>query len=119
MYDSNGDKDEGKEEIKKHLVQHFKNLCADTDETDPISQDELLSFIPSKIMDDDNEELVRPISEQEISDAIWSLQLDKAPSPDGFIIIFYRVVWEIIKANLRRMLNCVGLLFLTVHYNIF
>ena len=63
LYDSNGDKVEGKEAIKKHIVQHFRNLYTDKDETDPISQDELLSVIPSKITDDENEELVRPISE--------------------------------------------------------
>ena len=56
-------------------------------------------------MDDENEQLVRPISEQEISDAIWSLQLDKAPGPNGFTIKFYRATWEIIKVDLRRMLS--------------
>ena len=89
MYDSNGNKIEGKEAIKRHIVQHFRNLYTNSDETDPISQAELLSVIPSKIYDDENEELVKPNSEHEISDAIWTLQLDRALGPVGFTINFY------------------------------
>ena len=73
LYDSNGNKIEGNEAIKRHIVQHFRNLYTDRDEMDPISQAELLSVIPSKISDDENEELMKPISEHEISDAIWTL----------------------------------------------
>ena len=68
---------------------------------DPTSQAELLLVIPSKISDDENEELMKPVLEYEISDAIWTLQL----GPDGFTINFYRDAWYIIKVDLRRMLN--------------
>ena len=61
--------------------------------------------IPSKISDDENKEFVRPISEQEISDAIWSLQLNRASGPAEFKINFYHAAWDIIKVDLRRMLN--------------
>ena len=61
--------------------------------------------IPSKISIDENEELVNPISEYEISDVIWTLQLDRVSDPDGFTINFYSVVWDIIKVDLRRILN--------------
>ena len=48
---------------------------------------------------------MKPISKHEISDAIWTLQLDRASSPNGFTIKFYRATWDIIKVDLRRMLN--------------
>ena len=70
MNDSNGKKVEGNEAITRHIVQHFKNLYTDTDETYPISQDDLLSVIPPIISDSKNEELVKPISKHEISEAI-------------------------------------------------
>ena len=105
LYDINGNKVEGNEAIKKHIVQHLRNIYTDRDDMDPICQDELLSVISSKISDDENEELVKPILEQEISDAMWTLQLDRASGPDGFTIKFYRAVWDIIKVDLRRMLN--------------
>ena len=73
MYDSNGNKIDGNEVVKRHIVQHFRNLYIDRDETDPTSQAELLLVIPSKISEDENEELMKPILEHEISDTIWSL----------------------------------------------
>ena len=43
--------------------------------------------------------------EFEIKDAIWSLQDDNTPEPDGFTINFYRAAWDIIKEHLKIMLN--------------
>ena len=88
MNDINGQKIEGNEAIKRHIVQHFRNLYTDRDKMDPISQVELMSVIPSRIFDDENEKLVKTISKHEISDAIWTLQLDREPGPDGFTIKF-------------------------------
>ena len=105
LYDSNGNKIEGNEGIKRHIVQHFINIYTDRDETAPNSQAELLSVIPSKIYDDENEEFVKPISEHEISDAVWTLYLDRVSGPDGFTINFYQATWDIIKEDLRRMLK--------------
>ena len=65
----------------------------------------MLSGIHSIISNQDNEELRKPISEQEIIEAIWALQPDKSPSPDGFTINFYWAASNIIKDDLRKMLN--------------
>ena len=73
LYGSNGNKIEENEAIKRHIVSHLRNLYTYKDETDPISQVELLSIIPSNFSVDENKELMNPISEYEISDAIWTL----------------------------------------------
>ena len=73
MYDSNGNKIDGNEAVKRHIVQHFRNIYTDKDESDPITQDEILLVIPSNISDVENGNLMKPISEHEISDAIWTL----------------------------------------------
>lgn len=38
-------------------------------------------------------------SQEEIKKAIWVLNLDKSPGPDGFSILFYRVLWDTIKGE--------------------
>ena len=43
--------------------------------------------------------------EFEIKDVIWSLQADKALGPNGFTIDLYRASWDIIKEDLKKMLN--------------
>jgi hypothetical protein len=39
------------------------------------------------------------LSEEEIWSTIKSLHPDKAPGPDGFMGIFYRAAWQIIKVD--------------------
>jgi hypothetical protein len=48
---------------------------------------------------------LREINEEEISQAIWSLGQDKALGPNGFSIHFFKVFWDIIKYDLRQILN--------------
>ncbi|WVZ63094.1 LOW QUALITY PROTEIN: hypothetical protein U9M48_012759 [Paspalum notatum var. saurae] len=42
-------------------------------------------------------------SEKEVKDAIFSMEHNKAPGPDGFPAEFYQVFWKIIKADLMAM----------------
>ena len=60
----------------------------------------MLLAISHEITRDENEKLLRPISEQEINEAIWTMHLDKAPGPNEFTINFYRAAWDIIKEDL-------------------
>jgi hypothetical protein len=48
---------------------------------------------------------MKPFTEEEICNVIWSMEPDKAPGPDGFSIHFYRACWEIIKIDLLRMIK--------------
>ena len=43
------------------------------------------------------------MTEEEVKEAVWNLQPDKAPGPDGFPIAFYRTFWQIIKKDLLKM----------------
>jgi hypothetical protein len=65
----------------------------------------LLENIPNLVSDAENNQLTQDITEEEILKAIWSLEPDKAPGPDGFPIRFYRSFWDVIKWDLKKMLN--------------
>ena len=43
--------------------------------------------------------------EFKIKDSIWTLEADKVPSPYGFTINFDRATWDMIKEDLKIMLN--------------
>lgn len=48
------------------------------------------------------EDLDTPFTVQELLDTIKSLPSEKAPGPDGFIRVFYKKCWEIIKNDLHE-----------------
>ena len=60
----------GQDNIKKLALHHFNQLYSDSGETDPFSQADLLSGIHSSISEEENKELRKPISENEIIEAI-------------------------------------------------
>ena len=47
--------------------------------------------------------LERPSEEEEIRRAIWCMDKDKAPSPDGFTTGFFQDCWDVIKADLMKV----------------
>eukprot|EP00253_Pinus_taeda_P002897 PITA_02897 len=57
------------------------------------------------VNEEDNSRLLKPFTEDEISNVIRMMELDKAPGPDGFSIHFYRICWDISKADLFRMIK--------------
>ena len=65
----------------------------------------MVSNIPPLISTEDNFVLMNPFTEQEIIEAIWAMESDKAPGPDGFSFHFYKFCWPIIKIDLVCMVN--------------
>ena len=47
-----------------------------------------MSNVPSLVSEEENGELMMPFLEKEIIDFIWSMDPNKAPSPDGFSFHF-------------------------------
>ena len=48
----------------------------------------------------ENGVLTAEFSEQEVKEAIFQMEHNKAPGPDGFPAEFYQVFWEVIKGDL-------------------
>nr|GEW14145.1 RNA-directed DNA polymerase, eukaryota, reverse transcriptase zinc-binding domain protein [Tanacetum cinerariifolium] len=46
-----------------------------------------------------NEDLEREVSKEEIKKAVWDCGIDKAPGPDGFTFDFYRRYWNLIESD--------------------
>lgn len=49
--------------------------------------------------------LERPFCEEEVKNAIFSMDGVKAPRPDGLSILFYQVRWESIKEDLMKVFS--------------
>eukprot|EP00253_Pinus_taeda_P003096 PITA_03096 len=101
--DSEGNHYNNQEDIKRAASSHFRSLLTETQEE--IDYSDLLQYLPKGITQEINESLNRDIEEEEIRKAIWTLQPDKSPGPDGFPINFYRDYWQLIKKDLAKMLR--------------
>ena len=58
-----------------------------------------------KLSPEDNIELTKPFSEEEVRKAIFDMKDNTAPGPDGFGVIFYKTCWSTIKEVFMEMIN--------------
>lgn len=82
-------------QISDHIVNYFKNLFS----ANLLLQDQSLidEVIPSLIDEPVNNMLTMMPSFLEIRNAVFDLNKDGAPGPDGFGAFFFQTYWEIIK----------------------
>lgn len=57
------------------------------------------------VSEQQKEDLEKPLSEEEVLEALATLKEDKAPGLDGFPMKFYKVFWEVIKDDVMAMLR--------------
>ena len=88
---SSGESFKGITHLKQEAEAHFKKLFTKEGVVESELTSNFLSNVPSMVNAEDNGELMKPFSEAEIIDVIWSMAPDKAPVPDSFSIHFYRV----------------------------
>jgi hypothetical protein len=59
-----------------------------------------------QVSNDENTFLNAPFTEEEIRKAVFEMEHNKAPGPDGCLAEFYQHFWEVIKADLLEMFEC-------------
>ena len=90
----------GQDQLKLYASKHYQLLFQDDGITDKDASSKLLVNIPSLVNVEDNYDLMKTFTKQEIVDVIWDMESDKAPGLDGFSIHFYKFCWPIIKSDL-------------------
>eukprot|EP00253_Pinus_taeda_P002768 PITA_02768 len=93
----------GLSQVKEAAKTHFQQLYTKDGTGDEEISNDFLSQIPSLVNEENNSNLMKPFTEEEINNVIWDTEPDKAPGLDGFSAHFYRACWTIIKSDLLRM----------------
>lgn len=84
--------------IELHILSYFQDIFSVDNNC---AQNSLIDeTIPSLVSDDDNQMLLHMPVSGEIKAAVFSLNGDGAPGPDGFGGHFYQTYWDIVGANL-------------------
>jgi hypothetical protein len=83
------------------LVQHFRRYSKGKQfQTENISSRTLTRHIPKLVSREDNFNLNRPVTEEEVSEVLKEMQNGKAPGPDGFNVDFFKACWNIVKQDI-------------------
>ncbi|XP_027076951.1 uncharacterized protein [Coffea arabica] len=105
----NGTWTKNEEELSAEIASYYRDLFKTSEEGD---MEEILSGIPHTILGSMNDRLTKPVDEEEIKYAIFSMNLDKVPRIDGMPLIFFQKFWNIVKKNL---ISAIQTFFHTVH----
>nr|GEW84841.1 RNA-directed DNA polymerase, eukaryota [Tanacetum cinerariifolium] len=78
--------------VKHEFFEHFKNRFKKPNKICILLERDFVK----RISLEQNDDLEREVSNEEIKRAVWDCSIDKAPRPDGFTFGFYRWYWDII-----------------------
>jgi mannosylglycoprotein endo-beta-mannosidase len=94
----------GDELIKSHITQYYKGLFGSPEVSGISLEESQISDIP-QVSQEENEILTREFTESKVREAVFQMEHNKAPSPDGFPVEFYQVFWEVIKDDLLALFS--------------
>jgi mannosylglycoprotein endo-beta-mannosidase len=90
---------EGHEQLKSYINSYYKSLFGAPKGSDVSMDESRIEDIP-QVSPEENTILTSPYSEEEIIKAVFQMEHNKAPGPDGFPAEFYQSFWDIIKFDL-------------------
>jgi hypothetical protein len=99
---SGSDTIQGDEELLKHATRYYKSLFG-PGEGDAIDVDPSLWPEESKVNMQENYELAKPFSEEEIKYALFQTDKNKAAGLDGLPMEFFQVCWIVIKSDMLEL----------------
>ena len=93
VQDEQGNRFEG-EDVPKQFVKHFKQFLGQ--QTSVVNLPDPDNLFINKLTDSEADYMVRDVSDAEIKKAMFSIDNNKAPGPDGFSSLFYKKAWDVI-----------------------
>ncbi|GKB36671.1 hypothetical protein Tco_0881613 [Tanacetum coccineum] len=78
--------------VKAEFRAHFSSRFQDPG----LSRSRINFRFPTRLKTDQITDLEKPISSDEIRDAVWACGANKSPGPDGFSFEFFRKFWSLI-----------------------
>eukprot|EP00253_Pinus_taeda_P034910 PITA_34910 len=93
------------EGIEVMLVQHFCGIARETISDREHFIKDLTRHIPRLVSREDNLNLNRPVTEEEVSEVLKQMKNGKAPGPDGFNVDFFKACWNIVKQDILNVVE--------------
>lgn len=89
-------------ELESHILAFYSLLYTRDDqvEEDMEARADCLQYVQRKVTDEHNQELLRPITQEEVDTVVQQLPSGKAPGVDTIPAEFYQILWEDIKLDI-------------------
>ena len=91
---------ESHKEIEKSLVQHFQDIAKEPEVDRSKAIQRILRHIPILVVEEHNQNLRKPITPEEVDQAVQEMPNEKAPRPDGFTMDLFKACWEVVKQDI-------------------
>jgi hypothetical protein len=91
--------------IEEELLRYYQDLLTEpnVDRTEAIQR--VTEHIPSLVTSEQNAALTRPITQEEVNQAVKTMPPGKAPGPDGFTTDFFHYCWDLIKHEVWEVIE--------------
>ena len=88
-------------ELEAHILQFYERLYTKDEvvEQNVAAREDCFQFIQHTVTAEHNAELLRPLTLEEVSEAMKQLPAGKAPGVDSIPAEFYQEVWEDIEVD--------------------
>eukprot|EP00253_Pinus_taeda_P010393 PITA_10393 len=103
ILNENGELQTSHKNIEVALVQHFRGITKENNLDREQCIKEITKDIPKMVSREDNFNLNKPITKEEVSEVIKYMQNGKAPGPDGFNVDFLKACSNIVKQNILNV----------------
>jgi hypothetical protein len=80
---------EGQANLKAYITRFYKELFGEPEVSSFTLEEDSIFDIP-QVTQTENDVLTVPFTEQEVQEAIFDMEHNKAPGPDGFPVEFYQ-----------------------------
>jgi hypothetical protein len=81
---------EGEKELSEYVTNYYKNVFTSPLDNSFTLDEARLDGI-SQVFEEENNLRIRPFSEEEVREAVFQIEHNKAPGPDGFPAEFYQI----------------------------
>lgn len=87
--------------LADHITEQFKHLFTAT----RTNWQEVVECIDTRISAEQNADLLKEVSEEEVKTALFQMDPDKAPGPDGMTPAFYQRHWSIVGKDVFQLVR--------------
>ena len=85
------------EGIKEHAVDYFTDILGETELlSSPATVDQLREMMDFRCSEGQKVELMKDVTNEEITKTVFAMPLSKSPGPDGYSVEFLRSSWTIV-----------------------
>ena len=92
-------------EIEEELNHYFTEILNEDIQDRERDIAQITRLIPPSVTREDNEMLVKPVTLQEVEEAVNQMALGKAPGPDGFTSNFFHYFWDMVKEEVVEIVE--------------